>query len=162
MTMPYGSTEEPEVDFKMAQAIPVHVASSAAKPGKTLAAEFGQWRTITVSSAIGAVSATPGAQRLLNRSQRRHRALVFILATVAAQPVTDGVILANRETINSGVAMTPGLVGGFLPIGSNFRLEVQAELWVAFPNTNTDSVYVTVCDEVYASDPESWKAYEDE
>lgn len=235
--MPYGSAEEPEVEVIGMQSVPVHVVSSDAKPGKSIGTEFGRWRTFLVSSALGADSATPGARRLLNRSLRRHRALISVYpsaasftSTPAVTPVPaiatsgtavqnpngvpvsvtltgftatqvfvngilvgasngtyivpaygsisvtftvlgatatagiassnpqnsfDGVIIGSREEICSGAPMTPGNIGGYLAIGTSFRLESQAEYWVAYPSTNTAPVYVTVCDEVYASDPES-------
>ena len=157
MTMPYGSAEEPEIAEIELGTVPVRVVSSDAKPGKSIGTEFGRWRTIVVSSAVNQSSVTPGAQRLLNRSLRRHRAHIIINATVIAQPVIDGVIVGSREEITSGNAATPGLLGGYLQIGDNVRWECQSELWVCYPSTNTNSVYVTICDEVYASDPDAWK-----
>src|SRR5580700_6044837 len=138
MTMPYGSTEEPEVVLTEMQSVPVHVVSSDAKPGKSIGAEFGRWRTILVSSAVGPQSITPGAQRLLNRSLRRHRAHIIVNATVLAQPTIDGVIVGSREEITSGQPAIPGQLGGYLQIGDNVRWEVQSELWVCYPATNTD------------------------
>jgi hypothetical protein len=156
MTMPQGSTEEPTVTFTDQPSIPVHVVSSFAKPGKAIGAEFGRWRTFYVANVLGPYSSTPGAQRLLNRSLRRHRAHIIVNASVVAQPSIDGVIVGGREEITSGSTAIPGQLGGYLQIGDSVRWEVQQELWVCFPSTNTDPVYVTVCDEVYASDPESY------
>jgi hypothetical protein len=161
MTMPQGSTEEPTVIETMTQSIPVHVVSSDAKPGKTLAAEFGRPRTILVTNTVGAVSVTPGAQRLINRNLRRRRCHIIVNATVVAQPSIDGVMIGSREEINSGVPMVPGNVAGYLQIGDNLRYEAQPELWVAYPSTNTSPVYVTVIDEIYASDPEAYKESDD-
>jgi hypothetical protein len=152
MTMPWGSTEEPDALFEMSQSTERPVVSSGARPGKSVGAEFGQWRTVVVSNVVNANSITPGATRLLNRSQRRHRAQVFVQASVAGQPVTDGVILGSSGVINSGLPAVIGSLGGFMPIGQGFRYEVQAELWVCYPASNTDAVYVTVCDEIYASE----------
>jgi len=157
VTMPYGSAEEPSVTEMQLGTVPVHVVSTNAKPGKSIGTEFGRWRTVVVSNTVNQNSVTPGAQRLLNRSLRRHRAHIIINATVIAQPTIDGVIIGSREEITSGQPATPGLLGGYLQIGDNVRWEVQSELWVCYPTTNTDAVYVTVCDEVYASDAESWK-----
>jgi hypothetical protein len=156
MTMPWGSTEEPEVVEVGHQSIPVHVVSSDAKPGKSLAAEFGRWRTILVSNTVGPASITPGAQRIASRSLRRHRVHIIVNSTVVAQPTIDGVIVGSREEISSGSPAIPGQLGGYLQIGDSVRWEVQAELWVCYPTTNTNPVYVTVCDEVYASDPEAY------
>jgi hypothetical protein len=157
MTMPQGSTEEPTVVFTEQESIPVHVVSSYAKPGKSIGTEFGRWRTYLVSNVVGPYSATPGAQRLLARSLRRHRAHIIVNATVVAQPSIDGVIVGNREEITSGSPAIPAQLGGYLQIGDNVRWEVQQELWVCYPSTNTDSVYVTICDEIYASDPDEWR-----
>lgn len=149
MTMPWGSTEEPDVIETMPESVPVHVVSSDAP--KRIAPEFGQWRTVIVSNVIGAYSATPGAQRLLNRSQRRRRAHIIVNSSVAAQNVQDGIIVGSREAIISGQAATIGGIGGYLQIGDSLTYEAQQELWVCYPVSNTATVYVTVCDEVYAS-----------
>jgi hypothetical protein len=161
MTMPWGSTEEPEIIETMSQSIPVHVVSSDARPGKNVGAEFGHWRTVVVSNTVLAVSTTPGAQRLCNRSLRRHRLHIIVNASVTAQPVTDGVLVGSREEINSGNPAAIGSMGGYLQIGDSVRWECQGELWVAYPVSNTDPVYVTVCDEVYASDSEEWRNSDD-
>jgi hypothetical protein len=230
MTMPWGSTEEPTDVQQMEQSIPVRVVSTGARSGKSIGTEFGRWRTYTVANTINNDSATPGAQRLLNRSLRRHRAHILVntggpviqaaptlpsiatsgvavqnttgntvVATLAGftatqvfvngvlvgagngsyvvpaygsisatftvlgtttwtgvsapQPSSDGVIVGAREEIASGMPMIPGRLGGFLDIGTNLRWEVQQELWVAYPATNSGPCLVSVCDEVYASDP---------
>jgi hypothetical protein len=157
VTMPWGSTEEPDVVETEFQSVPVHVVSTDAKPGKSIGTEFGRWRTVLVSNVVNQTSVTPGATRLLNRSLRRHRAHIIINASVVNQPTIDGVILGSREEINSGMPAVPGQLGGYLQLGDNVRYEAQAELWVCYPLTNTSPVYVTVCDEVYASDPEAWR-----
>ncbi len=152
MTMPHGSTEEPsDAQFTMPESVPVHVVSSGEPGQKSVAPEFGRWRTVVVSNTVGADSATPGAQRLANRSKRRHRMHIIVAASVAAQPVIDGVIVGSREEIASGQPVVPGRLGGYLPIGTSVRWEAQAELWVCYPSTNTSPVYVSICDEVYAS-----------
>ena len=153
MTMPYGSVEEPETEIAGTASIPVHVVSSSAKPVKSVGTEYGRWRTFLITNAVGQDSATPGARRLLNRSLRRRLARLIVQPSIAAQSVLDGVIVGSREEIASGQPMTPGNIGGYLQIGTNLPYEAQAELWVAFPAGNTNPVYVTVCDEVYASDP---------
>lgn len=155
--MPWGSTEEPDVEKIELGTVPVHVVSSGAKSEKSIGAEFGQWKTFLVANVIGNDSAVPGAQRILNRSLRRHRALIGVFATAVGQPVIDGVIVGSSGAINSGQPTVPGRLGGYLPIGSNFRYEAQAELWVCYPFTNVSPVYVTICDEVYASDSNSGK-----
>jgi hypothetical protein len=156
MTMPQGSTEEPDdVVFTMPESIPVHVASSDVRLEKSISPEFGRWRTIIVSNVVGPLSATPGAQRLVNRSRRRHRTRIVVNASVVNQPVIDGVIIGSRDEITSGLPAVPGQLGGYLQIGDDVPYEAQAELYVCYPSTNTNSVYVTVCDEVYASSPES-------
>lgn len=154
MTMPEGSTEEPEVIEVGHASLPVHVVSSDAKPVKAVGTEFGRWRSVLVANVVGPNSAIPGAQGLLNRSLRRHRANILVIATVVAQPVIDGVIVGSREQLISGMPAIPGQLGGFLPIGASVRYESQQELWVCYPSTNTNSVFVTVCDEVYAAEVE--------
>lgn len=157
MSMPYGSTEEPEVEIAGERSIPVHVVSTGAKSEKSIGAEYGRWRTLVVSNVIGQSSITPGAQRLLNRSLRRHRALILVQPSIVAQAVLDGVLIGGREEITSGQPAVPGNLGGYLQIGTSLRYEAQSELWVCYPSTNTNTVYVSVCDEVYASNPESWR-----
>jgi hypothetical protein len=108
--------------------------------------------TLAAAAAVGVQSITAGSN-----------AAVVYNANISAQPVAsggnsslDGVIIGGREEIASGNAMTPGQVGGYLQIGDNIRWEVQQELWVAYPVTNSGPVFVSVCDEVYASDPDSF------
>jgi hypothetical protein len=153
--MPWGSTEEPEVEFSESATIPVHVVSTDARPEKSLAPEFGRWRTFRVTSAVGNDLAVPGAQRIANRSLRRHRLLIIVNASVAAQTVTDGVIIGGREEIAALAASNTPLAtytpGGYLAIGNNVRYESQQELWAAYPPSNIAPVIVTVCDETYAS-----------
>lgn len=243
MTMPYGSAEEPDVILTEHPAVAVHVVSSDARPGKSIGTEFGHWRTVLVSSALGMFSVTPGAQRLVSRSLRRRRAILVVSSSgpvVTTPPVAgfpaiavsgtaiqnpfaypvsvvlagftatqvfvngilsgagngtyivpgfgtlsvtftvlgvttpngipasnpqssfDGVIIGTREEITSGTPTTPGLLGGYIPIGRNVNYDAQPELWVAYPTTNTAPVYIAVCDEVYASDSEDWKETERE
>lgn len=156
MTIPIGAAEEPDTMMVGRSSIPVHVVSSDAKPGKQLAAEFGRWRTVLVSSAVGPISITPGAARLANRSLRRKRLHIIVNASVINQPSIDGVIVGSREEINAGMPAVPGQLGGYLQIGDSVRWECQAELWVCYPSTNVNPVYVTVCDEQFASDPEAY------
>jgi len=151
VSMPWGSTEEPETERVELGTVPVHVVSSGIKTEKSVGTEFGRWRTLLVANVVNQDCVTPGGQRLLNRSLRRHRALIGVFATIAAQPVLDGVIVGSPGEIASGNPAVPGRLGGYLPIGSNFRYESQAELWVCYPSTNVNPVYVTICDEVYAS-----------
>ena|ERR1700756_3531884 len=166
MTMPYGSAEEPSLMLTETESVPVHVVSTNAKPGKSIAPEFGRWRTFLIANVLGNDLSVPGAKRIANRSLRRHRLLVGVFATVAAQTVTDGVIVGSREEI---AALIPGgnqpspsplttyTPGGYIPIGTSFRWEAQQELWAAYPVSNVASVIVTVCDEQYASDPDAWR-----
>jgi|SRR5215469_874169 len=270
MTMPIDTVEEPDVQIIGHVSVPPHTMSSDAKPGRGIAAEFGRWRTVLVSSTLGADTATPGAKRLANRNLNRHRLLAAVyssvtnagqtvaqtfntvtgpgagatiatlgvlpagvyniawivgygagavaaaelnnmrlnangaavltaqipatantqatqpsvtvvangsspititaigagtgtanyqgtlVATAQGQPASDGVILGSREECSSGggpigVPMLPGQVGGYVPIGQSFRWEVQAELWVAYPQSNVSPVYVTISDEVFAA-----------
>lgn len=154
MTMPQGSAEEPDVTFVQEFSVPPLVVSTARKGG---AAEFGQWHSYLVANVQGPWSATPGAQRIANRNLRRKRLLIAIQPTIAAQPVLDGVIVGSREFITSGNAgVSPfvgGCMGGYLPIGTSLRWEVQQELWACYPVSNANPVLVTVCDEAYASSP---------
>lgn len=157
MTMPEGSTEEPDVTVVGRESIPVHVVSTDAKPQKALAPEFARFHTYLVTSAVGMTSTTPGAQRILNRSLRRYEARIIVNATTAAQPIPDGVIIGGRDEINSGRPAAVGDMGGYLQIGDSMTYKGQGELWVAFPVGNTAAVFVTVLDMQYASDPESWR-----
>jgi hypothetical protein len=84
------------------------------------------------------------------------------IATTGAQASTDGVMLGSRNDINTGVPMVPGGVAVFTPIGGNIVFKSQQELWAAFPAGNSASVYVTVVDFQYASDPMDWKRDEDD
>jgi hypothetical protein len=160
MTMPQGSTEEPETVFTGLESVPVHVVSTDAKPGKSIAPEFGQWKTVIVSSALGPVSTTPGAQRLLNRSLRRHEARIVVNASIVAQTVTDGVIIGPPAIINSGNPAAIGTMAGFLQVGDSITYKSQQELWVAYPASNAAPVIVTALDMQYASDPESYREEE--
>jgi hypothetical protein len=160
MTMPQGSAEEPTAQWWMPGSIPPHVVSSDEKPGKSIAPEFGRWRTVLVSNVQNQTSSTPGAVRIANRSLRRHRLHIFVQPTIIAQTTTDGVIIGGRDEINSGNPAVVGSLGGFLPIGASLRWEAQMELWVCYPLSNVNSVFVTVCDEVYASEPDAYKASE--
>lgn len=90
MTMPQGSTEEPDVMLIGQQSVPVHVASSAMRPGKPIGTEFGQTRTVVVNSTVGPNSVTPGAQRILNRSLRRYEARLSV--------ISGGQVLVNNPT----------------------------------------------------------------
>lgn len=135
MTMPWGSTEEPEVEEHIPQSVPVHVVSSDAKPGKSIAPEFGRWRTFLITSAVGQDSATPGAKRLLNRSLRRHRAHILVnssagsfLSTpsVAGFPsiATSGTAIQNPfaypvSVVLAGFTATQVFVNGILVGASN-------------------------------------------
>jgi hypothetical protein len=157
MTMPYGSTEEPDIEKIGMQSVPIHVVSSSLKPGKPIGAEFGQTRTIIVANAVGPNSVTPGAQRVLNRSLRRYEARISVLPTIVAQTVTDGAIFGAPGLIQSGAAAVIGSLGGFLPIGKDLVWKSQAELWVCYPASNAASVLVTVHDFQWASDPEAFK-----
>lgn len=157
MTMPYGSTEEPEETVVATQSVPIHVVSSSLKPGKPIGAEFGRIKTYTVANVQGAGTTTPGAQRILNRSLRRSEARISVLASQAAQAVTDGAIFGSRDEINSGNPAAIGNLGGFLPIGKDLVFKSQAELWVCFPVSNANTVFVTVTDFQWASDPDSYE-----
>jgi hypothetical protein len=80
-----------------------------------------------------------------------------ITATLQPQSLTDGVLLGSRDFANNSAALVTPYVagvtgGGFIPVGQSTRWECQAELWVAFPPSNTGAILVTVCDEQYASD----------
>jgi hypothetical protein len=157
MTMPYGSTEEPTETQVETQSVPIHVVSSALKPGKPIGAEFGRIKTYTVANVAGAGTTIPGAQRILNRSLRRSEARIAVLASAAGQAVTDGAIFGSRDEINSGNPATIGNLGGFLPIGKDLVFKAQAELWVCFPASNAGPVFVTVTDFQWASGAESYQ-----
>lgn len=155
MTMPWGSTEEPEVTKVGHSSIPVHVVSTDAKPTRPVAAEFGQWTTYNMILANGAV-------QILPRMLRRHRALIYVLPSASAQSTLDGICLGSRNIItslaNPNTSPTPGPGnGGFLPIGATARWESQQELWAIPVWYNADAVYITVCDMIYASDTTAYE-----
>jgi hypothetical protein len=150
MTMPQDTTEEPDVQIIGYVSHAPRVQSTGRGPAG-LATEFGRWRTVIVSSAVGPYSITPGAQRLCNRNLNRHRLLIAVQPSIAAQNVLDGVLVGSKEEICSGQPATIGAFGGYLPIGTQLRWEVQSELWVCYLSTNANPVYVTVCDEVFAA-----------
>jgi hypothetical protein len=154
MTMPWGSAEEPDDLLTELPTQPVHVVSSDARLSKAIGTEFGQWRTFLITNVVGTVSSTPGAVRLCTRSLRRRRLRIIVNSSQAGQSTQDGIIVGSSAFINSGIPMTPGnLGGGYLQIGDNVPYESQQELWAAYPTTNVGPVLVSVCDEVYASDP---------
>jgi hypothetical protein len=155
MTMPWGSAEEPMETLVGTQSVPIHVASSALKPGKNLPAEIGRIRTIIVANVVGPYSVTPGAQRVLVRSQQRTEARISVLASQAAQATTDGAIFCSPAEAQTGQPASVGLLGGFLPIGKDLVWKSQAELWVVYPASNANTVYVTVSDFTYISRPDS-------
>jgi hypothetical protein len=78
VTMPWGSTEEPDVVLTDIESTPVHVVSSDAKPGKNIGTEFGSWRTYLVANVVNSQVSTPGAQRLCSRSLRRKRLQIVV------------------------------------------------------------------------------------
>ena len=156
MTMPEGSAEEPEIVLWGSESKPFHVVSSTARPSKRLAPEFGRFKTVVVSSAIGPYSITPGAQQLFPRSLRRNEGRFRVVASAVAQTVTDGVIISSKEAITSGVAAI-GSSGGYYPIGTSDIYKGQGELWVCQAPGNSAIVYVTIEDCQYASDPESFR-----
>lgn len=141
MTMPYGSTEEPDVEHVELASVPVHVVSSDAKPGRAPAPEFGRWRTVLVNTQIGQDSAVPGAKRLANRSLRRHRILIAVSTTgpVTSTPVvtavpniaTSGTAVQNPNGVPvsvtlAGFTATQVFVNGILVGASNGTYIVPA------------------------------------
>jgi hypothetical protein len=156
--MPWGSTEEPTETLVGTQSVPIHVVSSSLKPGKPIAAEFGRTRTIIVANVVGAYSTTPGAQRVLNRSLRRWEARIQVTASIPAQAVTDGVLFGSQEEIASGQPAAIGSLGGFYAIGQSLVWKAQSALWVCYPASNANTVYVTVADFQWASAPYSAEA----
>jgi hypothetical protein len=157
MTMPYGTTEEPDVTYTERESIPVHVVSTDARPIKPEAAEFAHFRTVLVANVVNALSTVPGAQRLIPRSLRRLEARIVVNSTAVNQPATDGVLIGTQAEINTGNPATIGSMGGYLQIGDSLTYKGQPELWVAFPVGNTAPVYVTVLDAQFASDPGAWR-----
>jgi hypothetical protein len=86
------------------------------------------------------------------------------VASIAAKATTDGAIFGSKEEVNAGgqggvagSAAVIGSMGGFLPIGKDLVWKSQAELWVCYPASNANTVYVTVTDFQWASDPESYR-----
>lgn len=82
---------------------------------------------------------------------------VVLSGVTPAQSATDGVIVGSREEICGGTPAIIGQLGGYLQIGDNLPWECQAELWVCYPQSNGNPVYVSICDEQWASDPDSAK-----
>lgn len=150
MTMPLGSAEEPSVVFSQRESIPVHVVSTSAKPEKSIGPEFGQFRTVIVTP-------TSGPQRLLNRSLRRHEARLIVNGSAVNQPTIEGVLIGAPNVINSGNPAAIGTLGGYLQLGDNLTYKSQQEQWVVPVAGNTATVYVTVVDQQYASNPESFR-----
>lgn len=103
--MPWQSTEEPDVEVVEHESIPVRVVSTDAKPGKSLAPEFGRWRTFLVTSAVGNDFAVPGARRIVSRSLRRYRVRMFVRSsgniTSTSTPTTTNV----PSIVTSGTAV---------------------------------------------------------
>jgi hypothetical protein len=142
MTMPYGSTEEPEVIETGLRSVPVHVASSALKTGKSLGTEFGRTKTFVVTNAVQANSITPGAIRILNRSLRRYEARIAVVsggnvttASVALPGfpsiVTSGTAIQNPNAfpvsvVLAGFTATQVFVNGILVGASNGTYIVPA------------------------------------
>jgi hypothetical protein len=114
MTMPMGSTEEPEVLMIGHQSLPVHVVSSDAKPGKTIAPEFGRFRSFLVANVVGPYSITPGAQRILNRSLRRYEARIKVNGSAYSLPNGGTSYASENGAVTSpaagGVLATTGVV----------------------------------------------------
>jgi hypothetical protein len=142
MTMPYGSTEEPDINIATVESVPVHVISSDAKPGKSIAPEFGRWRTFLVTNAVGQDIAVPGARRIAARSLRRHRLLIKVngsgqtintTPTVTAVPAiaTSGTAVQNPNGVPvnvtlAGFTATQVFVNGILVGASNGTYIVPA------------------------------------
>lgn len=160
MTMPWGSAEEPTAEIVGEESVAVRVVSTDARPEKSFAPEFGNWRTFVVSPAVGNDMATPGAVRIAQRSLRRHRLHIMVNSTVVNQPFIDGVIIGSRTDIEAALNASNVLLynpGGYIRQGTSLRWESQQELWACYPSSNTNAVLVSVCDEQYASDPNSGK-----
>lgn len=109
MTMPIGSTEEPDVTQVMGPSIPVHVVSTGGKKERNVGAEFGRWRTYVVAP-------TSGGQRILNRSLRRKRAIIKINASVAPAGGTTAAAVFNTATGPGAGAVIA--TTGILPAGT--------------------------------------------
>ena len=120
MTMPYGSTEEPDVIETEKTSIPVRVVSTDAKPGKAIAPEFGRWRTFLVTSALGNDLAVPGARRIANRSLRRHRIHIIInssVTPVGSSPVTAASTFAAAASSTATLAAGASITGFDITVG---------------------------------------------
>lgn len=111
MTMPQGSVEEPDASYVDTRPFAVHVASSDAKPEKSVGTEFGYWRTLLINNQVGQDTATPGARRLCNRSERRRRLLIAVAPTI--NPSIGGQSVSVTNT-----AAAPGVNGTVASIGA--------------------------------------------
>lgn len=109
MTMPWGSAEEPMHEEVGLQSVPIHVASSALKPGKPLGTEFGQTRTIIVANVVGPYSVTPGAQRVVPRSLRRSEARISVLSG-GNVTTTPGVTALPAISVSGQAVQNPNAV----------------------------------------------------
>lgn len=145
MTMPYGSAEEPTVIETEEPTVAVRVVSSGSRSSKTIGTEFGRWNTILVTSAVGASSTTPGAQRLANRSLRRKRMRIFVNAASSGSTPNSGVSYASAN----GAVTSPAAGGvlattGILPAGT-YVVNVNANLaGTVAQGTDNNNLRVTV------------------
>lgn len=139
MTMPWGSTEEPDVVKEELASVPVHVVSTDAKPGRSPAPEFGRWRTFLITSQVGQDLAVPGGRRLANRSLRRHRILITVSSSGPVTPAvtavpsiaTSGTAVQNPNGVPvsvtlAGFTATQVFVNGILVGASNGTYTVPA------------------------------------
>jgi hypothetical protein len=77
------------------------------------------------------------------------------------QTSTDGIFVVDRDTANNITGPAAPVIspvsfqnGGYLQINDNVRWECQQELWAIPIPGNSGTVYITVSDEIYASDRE--------
>lgn len=142
MTMPWGSTEEPDEVLTSIPTQPVHVVSSDAPPRKSVGAEHGYWRTFLIANVVNSQVSTPGAVRIASRNPRRKRLLIRVnsggnvTTASAALPgfpsiATSGTAIQNPNNfpvsvVLAGFTATQVFVNGILVGASNGTYIVPA------------------------------------
>lgn len=138
MTMPDDSElveDAPQDEDAHSYLVGVRIVENVARIERQAIADFGSWVTYSIVSGGQPVTA-------LNRNVRRRSATLFVSATVAAQPITDGLLVGT-------FAQVTNQKGGFLPIGAKVTIENQQQLFAVFPTGNANPVNLTVLDELY-------------
>jgi hypothetical protein len=83
--------------------------------------------------------------QILVRRPHRFKARVWVVASVAGQPVTDGVVIGSLVQCQQNNLTAAG--NPYWPIGQHLDVENQREWYAVALPSNTDTVYVTVLDQ---------------